>query len=336
MIRFSLFVLTLTLLVGSRTRAEEAPTYPPLPAAVSSLGAIACDGYLYVYGGHAGKTHSYDTATVLGTFHRLKLKGGAKWEPLTGGPGVQGMNLASHGGKVYRVGGMQPRNAPGTPSDNHSLTDVAVYDPQSNKWEALTPLPAGRSSHEVLVVGDKLVVLGGWNMKGKGEKSDWHDTTLTLDLKDAKAQWKAIPQPFKRRALTAAALGSKVYVLGGLGEGSTDRRVDVLDLESGKWTTGPELPGGDRVAFSPAATVVAGRLVMNTNEGPVYRLTEKGDAWEKVGMASTKRLVARLIPLGHDAVILVGGASANRNVDVIEIVKLAAQGEPVTATEKGK
>ena len=34
------------------------------------------DGYLYLYGGHAGKTHSYDTATVLGTFHRLKLDGG--------------------------------------------------------------------------------------------------------------------------------------------------------------------------------------------------------------------------------------------------------------------
>ena len=34
------------------------------------------------------------------------------------------MNLAAHGGKVYRVGGMQPRNEPGEPADNLSLADV--------------------------------------------------------------------------------------------------------------------------------------------------------------------------------------------------------------------
>ena len=62
----------------------------PLPTAVSSFGAIACDGYLYVYGGHAGKTHSYDTKSVLGTFHRLKLDGGTQWEELPGGPILRG------------------------------------------------------------------------------------------------------------------------------------------------------------------------------------------------------------------------------------------------------
>ena len=82
------------------------------------------------------------------------------------------MNLASHGGKVYRVGGMQPRNAPGEPADNLSIADVARFDPKVGKWEALPPLPAGRSSHDVVVAGDKLVVVGGWQMKGKGQKLD--------------------------------------------------------------------------------------------------------------------------------------------------------------------
>ena len=47
---------------------------PPLTQATSSLGAVELDGYLYVYGGHAGKTHKYNTETVLGTFQRLKLE----------------------------------------------------------------------------------------------------------------------------------------------------------------------------------------------------------------------------------------------------------------------
>jgi N-acetylneuraminic acid mutarotase len=276
-----------------------------------------------VYGGHAGKTHTYDTSTVLGTFHRLKLDGGTAWEELPGGPILQGMNLAAHGGKIYRVGGMTPRNAPGTPTDNVSVADAARFDPKIGKWEPLPPLPAGRSSHDVVVAGDKLVVVGGWNQKGKGEKSEWHDTALILDLAAKDAKWQAVPQPFQRRALTAAAVGNKVYVVAGLGADSTDRRVDVLDVDSLQWTTAPELPGSERVGFSPAAAAVNGRLVVNTSAGPVHRLAADGSAWEKVGDAAQKRMVARLVPLGPDAVLLVGGAGGGGNVDVVEVIKLA-------------
>lgn len=302
-----------------------APALPPLPVAASSLGAVGCDGYLYVYGGHAGKTHRYDTKAVLGTFHRLKLDGGTKWEPLPGGPILQGMNLAAHGGKVYRVGGMRPRNAPGEPADNVSLADCARFDPKAGKWEPLPPLPAGRSSHDLVVAGDKLVVVGGWEQKGKGQKPAWHDTALVLDLAAKNPEWKPVPQPFKRRALTAAAVGSKVYVLGGLGETGGDRRVDVLDVATGTWSSGPALPGADRVAFSPAACAVNGRLVVNTSEGPVYRLNEVGDGWEKVGQAKTKRIVARLVPIGHEAVLLVGGAGGGSNVADIEVIRFATR-----------
>ncbi|MBA4191282.1 MAG: hypothetical protein C0467_25145 [Planctomycetaceae bacterium] len=312
----------------------KAPAFPPLPQAVSSLGAVACDGYLYAYGGHAGKTHSYDTKTVLGTFHRLKLDGGTKWEELPGGPILQGMNLAAHGGKVYRVGGMQPRNAPGTPTDNRSVAECARFDPKAGTWEALAEMPSARSSHDVVVIGDKLVVIGGWDQKRKDEKPVWHDTTLVLDLGAKTPKWESLPQPFKRRALTAATVGTKVFVIGGLGAEGGDRRVDVLDTATGKWATGPQLPGAERTAFSPAAGVVKGRVVVNTSAGPVFRLNETGDGWEKVGEAKKKRMVARLVPHGDDAVILVGGAGGGGNVDAVEVVRLAARGEPVVTGDK--
>jgi N-acetylneuraminic acid mutarotase len=318
----------LALIVPLSAKAAE---LPPMPKSVSSFGAVVCDGYLYVYGGHMGKTHTYSKEDVQGSFHRLKLDGGSKWEELPGGPSAQGLNLAAHGGKVYRVGGMQPRNAPGEPEDIHSLTDCARFDPKTGKWEALPPLPAGRSSIDVVVAGDKLVVVGGWHQRGKGEKFVWHDTVAVLDLAAARLEWKSIQQPFQRRALTAAAVGNKVYVIGGLTPAGVDRRVDVLDVATGKWSTGPALPAGnDRAAFSPAATVVNGRVVVNTSEGPVYRLNEAGDGWEKVGEAATKRMVARLVPFSNDSVLLVGGVSGNANVATVEVVKLAAKGERVT------
>ena len=116
----------------------------------------------------------------------------------------------------------------------------------------------------------------------------------------------------------------------GLSDGG-DKRVDVLDVATGKWSEGPAMPGGERVAFSPAACTVSSRLILNTSEGPVYRLNEKGDAWEKVGEAAKKRIVARLIPFGADRVILLGGAGGGSNVDALEVLKLAEKGEPVTA-----
>ncbi len=298
-------------------------TLPPMPTAVSSFGAIACDGYLYTYGGHAGKTHNYDTKIVVGTFQRLKLDGGTKWEQLPGGPILQGMNLAAHGGKVYRVGGMQPRNAPGQPTDNHSVTDVARFDPATKKWEALPALPVARSSHDVVTVGDKLVVVGGWDMKGKGKKTTWHDTALVLDLSAAKPEWKSIPQPFKRRALTAAVVDTKVYVIAGIGEEAIEKRVDVLDVATGKWSKGPSLPEG-AVGFAPAACTSDGRVVVNAGDGGMYRLTAAGDVWEKAGQIEKKRIVARLIPFGTNRVILIGGAAKGGNIAAVEVVSLPA------------
>lgn len=318
-----------------RQAKESATSYPPLPKAVSSFGAVACDGYLYVYGGHAGKTHSYDTENVIGTFHRLKLDSGKEWESLPGGPITQGLGMTTHAGKVYRIGGMQPRNKPGDPADNHSLAECARFDPATKKWEALPPLLAGRSSHDAVVAGDQLVVVGGWQMKGKGEKSVWHDTALILDLNAKVLKWESVPQPFQRRALTATASGSKVYVIGGLG--AEGKATEIFDVAKRTWTTGPALPAEAKraMAFSPAAATVGGRVTVNTASGVIYRLTTDGASWEKVGSAETPRIVARMIPAGPSAILLVGGASrAEGNVAGIERVTLAEKSEPAPPAGK--
>ncbi|QJX00842.1 Kelch repeat-containing protein [Frigoriglobus tundricola] len=337
---FTRFVCFALVALPAATRAAEpaaakTPELPVLPKAVTSFGAVACDGYLYVYGGHAGKTHNYDTATVLGTFHRLKLDGGIKWEELPGGPSAQGLNLVAHGGKVYRVGGMQPRNKPGDPSDNHSLAECARFDPKTNKWEDLPALPAGRSSHDAVVAGNKLVVVGGWQMRGKGEKPAWSETVLILDLAAKDLKWESVPQPYQRRALTATAVGSKVYVIGGLG--AEGKPTDVYDVDAKAWSTVPALPGDDKksMAFSPSAATVGGRVVVNVAAGPVYRLNEAGDGWEKVGAAATPRVVARMIPLGPSTVALVGGTAPGAGtLATIEVVKLAEKGEPAAPAKQ--
>jgi N-acetylneuraminic acid mutarotase len=242
------------------------------------------------------------------------------------------MNLAAHGGTIYRVGGMSPRNAPGEKSDNVSLIVSEKFDPKVGKWQPLPDIPAGRSSHDLVVVGDKLVVVGGWQMNGKDGKTKWHDTALSLDLARPEAKWESIPQPFQRRALTASVLGGIVYVIGGLtAESKSVRKLDILDVATGKWSTGPDFPGDDRVGFSPAATVVGERIILSTSDNGAYRLLADGSAWENVATAGSKRLVHRALPLGKNSVLLVGGAGGkDGNHADLEVLKLAVKGEKVS------
>ena len=79
--------LLLTLSLTSSMLLPAAP--PPLPKAVTSFGAVACEGFFYVYGGHTGKAHEYSTASVSGALWRLSLTKQDTWEVLPGDVPVQ-------------------------------------------------------------------------------------------------------------------------------------------------------------------------------------------------------------------------------------------------------
>jgi uncharacterized GH25 family protein/outer membrane protein assembly factor BamB len=305
---------------NTTAKKTDHPTLAPMPQAASSFGAVACDGWLYVYGGHVVRTHNYSTEAVSRRFHRLNLADGKTWEELAGGPGVQGMNLAAHNGKIYRVGGMEPRNKPGEDEDNHSLADVSCFDPAKGKWEALTPLPVPRSSHDVAVVDGKLYVIGGWNMTGD-DGQDWLSNMLVLDLSAAKPEWKSIEQPFQRRALIAAVAEGKIYVMGGFTEEETPSlNVDIYDTRTGQWTIGPKLPGPPMNGFAPAACTLDGKVYVSVGDGNLLRLNEAAGRWDHV-TKNTPRIVHRLAP--HESKILVlGGAVKGDNFDLIEVVNI--------------
>ena len=155
---------------SAATEGTPATRVGTLPEATASFGAVASGGWMYVYGGHVSATHSYSIEAVSGSFHRWNLSTGA-WEALPGGPGLQGVGLAAHEGRIYRAGGMQPRNRKGEPEDQRSVADVARFDPATRQWMPLPPLIAPHSSHDVVIAGNQLFVIGGWTMRGKERRS---------------------------------------------------------------------------------------------------------------------------------------------------------------------
>lgn len=306
---------------AKKTHAMLTPTekLQPLPIPVSSLGAVACDGQIYVYGGHVAPVHTYSTEAVTGRFFRRSVAGRGAWEELPAGPGLQGMNLATHGGRIYRVGGMDPRNPPDKPAENFSIAAVACFDPSAGKWTDLPAMPEPRSSHDVAVIGDTLYVVGGWNMLGH-EGEEWCDDILTLNLADIAAGWKTLPQPFVRRALIAAVADGRLFVIGGFtDEEDVSRSIDIFDPTSGTWSQGPDLPGEPMNGFAPAACTIGGRIHVSVADGSVHRLSADGSQWEPVASV-VPRIVHRAVADGDAHMILLGGAANSANLDTVERV----------------
>ncbi len=229
------YYATLTVVPAEATAAtvsSPAAPFAALPQAVDSFGGAVLGDWLYVYGGHTGKTHKYSRETVSKHFRRLNLRDRVTWEELPCGPPLQGVTLMSHGGRLYRVGGMAPHNPPGQPSDLVSIADFARFDPESKTWTGLPPLPTPRLTHDSVVVGDRIYVIGGWSMNGGDSSSaEFLDTALVFDLARAGAGWEKLPTPpFRRRALAVGAVDGKVYAIGGLTEdGKVVKTVDIYD-----------------------------------------------------------------------------------------------------------
>lgn len=324
-VRFG-FLAVVSGTLGLHAAAPAAPnsTYPPLPEAVASFGAATLDDWLYVYGGHRGERHRYNVEDVSGAFHRLKLSGDGGWERLPDSQPLQGAALVSYVEALYRIGGMAARNQRDAPHDLYSSDLVARFDARRQQWEPLPALPAPRSSHDAAVVGGTLFVVGGWQLRGKDTKPTWHNSVWTFDVSQPARAWAAISQPFKRRGLAAAALGSRLYCLGGMdAEGNTSLAVDVYDPARQSWSAGPELPGGPMKGFGCAATVCGGRLYVSGMKGALYRLASSGDAWEPAGQLEHPRFFHRLVPAVRAGLIALGGEDSEAKRNDLEFIRLA-------------
>jgi hypothetical protein len=314
-------LLSLLLAVSLVSAASDTP--PDLPLPVASFGAAGTkDGSLYFYGGHSGKRHKYNRDEVHGDFFRWKL-GAEQWEALLKDEPAQGASLVVAKDGVIRIGGMAARNEKGKAQDLWSSETAALYRVSDGKWHPLPKLPQRRSSHDSIVCGDTLFVIGGWRLEGESD-AVWHETYLTLDLSKADAVWQSHPQPFKRRALAVQSIGTKVYAIGGMtDEDETTTAVSVLDSTSGTWSEGPKLPADRIGGFGFAAVAHEGRLFASGVSGELLEL--RGEAWVSVAKLAHPRYFHRLLSGGAGRIIAIGGESREGQKAPPEVIALPAK-----------
>ena len=333
----ALFVCSLTSVLAAPLCAAElkpaaGPALPKLPEAISSFGAAVAGDALYVYGGHTGGAHEHSKDNLSLRFSRLKLAAPTEWESLPVGPGLQSPALVAHNGKLYRVGGLTALNAAKEPEQLVSLADFERFDPAAKQWTKLAPLPEPRSSHDAVVVGDLLYVVGGWNLSSKEDGKTWHDAAYDADLSQEKPEWQELPkQTFKRRALAIATAGGKVYAIGGMSEQGPSLDVHVYDPQAKSWSEGPKVPpmGAEGPmghipgmnGFGCAAFHTDGKLYLSTMDGTVFQLSADGKSWNGVAKLEKPRFFHRLLPYGNQ-LLAIAGAARGGHLDTIERVSL--------------
>jgi hypothetical protein len=304
---------------------EAQSALPLLPEPVSSFGAAEADGWLYVYSGHTGTEHDHSAANQSQHFRRVQLAGGKEWEELPMQRPLQGLALVAYGGKLYRVGGMNARNATTKDeADLYSTDEFACFDPATRTWTALAPLPAPRSSHNAVVIGHQLYVAGGWKLAGS-KSSEWLDRSSVYDFNDPSAGWQPLPeQSFRRRALAAGEWHGQLVAIGGMDEDQAiSERVDLFDPKTGLWSRAAELPGEDMAGFGVAACNVGDRLYVCGSEGVAYSLSEDGKKWELAGKLANPRFFHQLVPDGSTGLFAIGGATEKGHLADSERISVA-------------
>ena len=178
----------------------------PLPMPLGAAVAQAIGEDLYVAGGLDG-TASHAELWVM-------RAGSDAWSP------AAAMSSARHGAASAVIGGHLFVFG-GTREGGAALALAEVYDPVTNEWSALAPLPAPLSFAGATAGHGRAVVLAGDTGSAAGTPAWLYDP-----IADA---WSALPPSPRPRSRAAAAwLGDAVYVLGGA---ALDGAVDVLRLD---------------------------------------------------------------------------------------------------------
>ncbi|KAL9117331.1 MAG: hypothetical protein Q9187_006134 [Circinaria calcarea] len=152
-------------------------------------------------------------------------------------------NAAVVDGKIYVLGGLAGGEV------WTAFPDCYVYDPKTDHWETLPPMPKeqARGSSAVGVRGTRVYLTAGMRSLD-GSPGGLHDTVDTVTSYDTKSGvWKTLPSlPAPRDHAGAALVGHRMYVLGGRNHGQINVRntTYVLDIRSSEagWTQKADMP----------------------------------------------------------------------------------------------
>jgi peroxiredoxin/N-acetylneuraminic acid mutarotase len=245
----AIVTVLLACLLFTGAALAQMPTSPwkkaaPFPEPDEELYGVPCNGKMYVMGGWGegkarGANYEYDPATD-------------KWTKKASMPRpAHHAALAAYNGKIYVSGGfVAPQNTKvPTGAAWQPIEDVWEYDPASDSWKALAPLPTKRGAAVAVEAGGKIFVIGGVTTVD-GSKDPFFtffgpaQVLSTNEVYDpATNKWEnRKPMGVPRNHAFAGAVNGKIYVIGGrTGQGfimsaTNTNAVEAYDPVADMWS----------------------------------------------------------------------------------------------------
>lgn len=163
-------------------------------------------------------------------------------------------------GKIYVIGGgwLVPNN------------ENEVYDPSTDSWETLAPMPTPRGALSVCAVEGKIFALGGFN----GNNIVFNTNEMYDPETDSWSSRKIMPT--ERVGLATAVIEGKIYAIGGtFNNFNSLNKVEIYDPDNNTWENGPTL---QRARFGLAAAGLDSIIIAvggtRSNEMPAYGYAE--------------------------------------------------------------
>ncbi len=181
--------------------------------------------------------------------------------------------------KVYAVCGL---------TSTASVPSLYIYDPRVDAWSqgASAPVPGGADHCNVAAAGGKLYLVGAIRIGSSFVDGAAHE------YDPATNRWQSfgrMNQP--RGASGVAAIGTKIYVAGGLAGGGSVATFDVFDTQTRQWSRLPDMPTARDHLTAQAVNgrfyAIAGRV------GDVFTVNEEYDpetsSWRRRAPIPTAR-----------------------------------------------
>ncbi len=205
---------------------------------------------------------------------------------------------------------------------------VEAYDPGTNSWRDLPPLPEPVNHGMAAVVSDRLFEMGGYSVTGDPIDSAWElvdgawndlaalptpvAAGAAVALGDSiyvvggapgggllrydftQKSWHQLLGPQqKREHLAAVSLDGEIWAIAGRWQGEMFNTIEIYDAEAGTWRPGPSL-GEARSGFG--AAVVDGTIVVAGGE--VFEPNQALSSVERLDVASARWSHADPLPYG--------------------------------------